>query len=236
VLADRGDGFGCGFGDYDKDGDLDIYVANGGANKLLRNELDSGAHWLEVGLVGLVSNTFGQGAKVHIVIDGASQMREICGAAGYASQGPLTAFFGLGSETVVDTLRIEWPSGAVQESISVACDQSLEVVEGGLSGLVDGDPVMPSALRLFPARPNPFTHGTLIRFDLPKATEVGLYVYDASGRLVRTIEGGTRKSAGYHRAFWDGYNEVGKRVAPGVYFCELSTQSAKMVQHVIMLK
>jgi hypothetical protein len=236
VVADAGEGFGCGFGDYDKDGDLDIYVANEGPNKLLRNELDSGGHWLEVGLVGIVSNTFGQGARVHIIIDGASQMREICGASGYASQGPLSAFFGLGPETVVDTLRIEWPSGAAQVLTSVACDQSLEVVEEGLSGLADNDPAKPSVMRLYPVKPNPFMHGTLIGFDLPRTSEVSLCIYDASGRLVRTILGGISQAAGRHTALWDGCNEVGRKVAPGVYFCELSSGSERSVRSLVLLK
>ena len=56
----------------------------------------------------------------------ARQMRQI--TAGSVSQ-ELEAHFGLGDATKVDTLRIEWPSGIVQELNDVAVDQILQVVE-----------------------------------------------------------------------------------------------------------
>ena len=84
-------------------------------------------------LDGRASNRSGIGAKVRALatINGQAiwQMREIsCGNA-ISGQNGLLAHFGLGNATNVTTLRIEWPSGIVQELPNVAANQSLTVVE-----------------------------------------------------------------------------------------------------------
>jgi hypothetical protein len=83
-------------------------------------------------LVGTVSNRSAIGAKVRVkaTIGGKTfwQMREINTGDGF-SAGPLDAHFGLGNATNIDTLRIEWPSGIVQEFQNVAPKQILTITE-----------------------------------------------------------------------------------------------------------
>ena len=128
----------CAWVDYDNDGDLDLFVTNGWleqfpqACELYRNEGNDN-HWLIVKLTGTISNRFGIGAKLRAraTINGENltQMREIqCGKNGQNGTD-LRAHFGLGDATVIDTLRIEWPSGIVQELHNVAVDQFLTVEE-----------------------------------------------------------------------------------------------------------
>jgi len=65
LLGIDGNEHGMAWGDYDGDGDLDIYVANaGGANALLRNDVSNGNQWLQVNLVGTTSNQSGIGICV----------------------------------------------------------------------------------------------------------------------------------------------------------------------------
>ncbi len=82
--------------------------------------------------MGTVSNRSAIGAKVRAkaTIGGKTfwQMREINTGDGF-SAGPLDAHFGLGDGTNVDTLRIEWPSGVVQEFQNVAPKQILTITE-----------------------------------------------------------------------------------------------------------
>jgi len=80
----------------------------------------------------------------------------------------------------------------------------------------------PAGFALRACGPNPFVNATVIRYELPRATDVALRVYDASGRLVRVIEE-ARRQAGNHARTWDGRDEAGRRVAPGVYFYRLDT-------------
>jgi len=136
VTADAGISYGCAWADYDNDGFLDLFVARGGdtfpsVNLLYRNNGNSNA-WLKVRLVGTVSNRSAIGAKVrvHATIGGKTfwQLREINTGDGF-SAGPLDAHFGLGDATNVDTLRIEWPSGTVQEFPNIAPKQTLTITE-----------------------------------------------------------------------------------------------------------
>lgn len=120
-------------GDYDNDGfqDLLMQYGYGSRNSLFRHNGNDN-HWLKVKLDGRASNRSGIGAKVRVqaTIGGRTfwQMREISGQ-GHGFDNGLLAHFGLGDATNVTALRIEWPSGIVQELQNVAPDQFLTVVE-----------------------------------------------------------------------------------------------------------
>ena len=235
-LKNTGMGFGTGWADYDKDGDLDIYLVNEGANKLFRNELAPGSHWLEVAPVGTATNASGIGARVRIVAGGVSRMREIGGASGFASQGPLTAWFGLGAVCTVDTVEVIWPaSGAGEVLTGIACDQTLEVVEDPLARVPDGD-MRPSSFMLHANRPNPFSSETAIRYDLPERSRVDLKIYDAAGRSVRVLLDGEYRDAGRHVSHWDGRNSGGKPAAPGIYFCRFTAGRHIQTRRLVLLR
>jgi len=142
VVNDGGASWGCAWADFDNDGDLDLFVANGGADAatpppaepsfLYRN--DGGTNsWFLVRLTGIASNRSAIGAKVRVLatIGGKSfwQLREVSGGGGWCSQNDLRAHFGLGDASQVDLLRIEWPSGIVQELTNVAPNQVLTITE-----------------------------------------------------------------------------------------------------------
>jgi hypothetical protein len=65
--------------------------------------------------------------------------------------------------------------------------------------------------------PNPFNPMTQIAFDVPKASRVTVTVYDASGRLVKTLVSETM-AAGQHEVRWNGQDSHGRSVSSGVYF------------------
>jgi glucose/arabinose dehydrogenase len=77
----------------------------------------------------------------------------------------------------------------------------------------------PSA-RTLRAAPNPFRAGTHLSFALPAEADVRLEIFDVSGRRLRTLAAG-RMAAGAHRSIWDGRNDAGATVAPGVYLARL---------------
>lgn len=84
-----------------------------------------------------------------------------------------------------------------------------------------GSQTLPRAFTLHPSRPNPFGGATTITFDVPTRTAVSLRIFDAGGRLVRTLVEGT-VGAGDHRSLWDGTDYAGRPVAPGIYFSALA--------------
>ena len=120
-------------GDYDRDGDLDVAIANwpnhpgpGERNQLFRNDHPPG-QWLQLALVGTASNRAAIGARVEAEIVLAGQRvtltREVRSAEGWRSQHSPTVHFGLGTATSVQVLRIFWPSGRELRLTNVAANQ-----------------------------------------------------------------------------------------------------------------
>ena len=71
------------------------------------------------------------------------------------------------------------------------------------------------------ASPNPFQDRVLLQLGPAVANAPALGVFDIQGRMVRTLERG-RLAGGEHLIEWDGTDDEGMTVAPGVYFCQLA--------------
>jgi hypothetical protein len=140
IVSDGGTSQSGSWGDYDRNGFLDLFVStsvNSGSppqHCFYHNDGNSNA-WLEVKCVGTRSNRSAIGAKVRVkaTIGGKQfwQLREISTGNGW-NQNALEAHFGLGNATNVETLRIEWPSGTVQEFRNVETRKYLTVTEPSL--------------------------------------------------------------------------------------------------------
>ena len=79
-------------------------------------------------------------------------------------------------------------------------------------------------------QPNPFNGTTALRFDLPRAEEVTLRIYEVSGRMVRTLTDRMHLAPGQHVVEWDGRDERGKPVSSGVYLYHLNAGSKSLVR------
>ncbi len=97
------------------------------------------------------------------------------------------------------------------DDVSVTTD-----IPTGADGYVT--PPARGASRLDPAYPNPFNPRTIIPFELAARDEVEMKIFDAAGRLVRTLVERVYEQ-GRHAAVWDGKDNRGAMVASGVYFC-----------------
>lgn len=132
-VTDNGTWIGAAWGDLNNDGFPDLFVGNLAGNNALYLNGGNSNNWLAVTCQGRVSNRSAIGAKVRIkaTIGNRSmwQLREISGGGGLASQNDLRAEFGLGNATNVDVVRVEWPSGTVQELTNVAPKQFLTIRE-----------------------------------------------------------------------------------------------------------
>lgn len=139
IQEGQDDAYG-GWADYDSDGFLDLFISNGfgglDQNLLYHND-GNGNQWLKVKLVGMASNRSGIGAKVRVSAvlnpnlnsNPAWQMREISGNSASSGWQGLVAHFGAGQAAIIDTVRVEWPSGLVQEIHGVAPKQFLTITE-----------------------------------------------------------------------------------------------------------
>jgi len=77
---------------------------------------------------------------------------------------------------------------------------------------------------IFKVRPNPVRSGAHISYALERAGGARLEVYDATGRLVKTIASGMHK-AGTYTAAWDSKDIAGRLVPSGVYYCRLTADA-----------
>ena len=119
-------------------------------------------------------------------------------------------------------------------AIDLSGNESDAVPPESTTGL-DG-PVIPEAFALHQNTPNPITGSTTIRYDVPTAAgHIKLRVFDASGRLVRTLLDG-EGTTGRNGIFWDGTDERGRRVASGVYYYRLETEHRVMIRKTVVLR
>ena len=121
---------GAAYGDYDKDGDPDLLITeNDGPVHLWRNDSQAG-RWLRVQIEGTDSNRDGYGTLITAAVGALRMERRIRSGSSYLSQSESVATFGLGQAAQVDTLWIQWPSGAVVQFENIEADQVLFVREG----------------------------------------------------------------------------------------------------------
>ena len=118
---------GACFGDYDDDGDLDLFVVNmNDAPSLLRNDGGNDQNWLAVQLFGTRDNRDAIGAKVHLETAGNSQFRTVNTAASYMSCNDIRVHFGLADQRQAN-IEITWPDGTAESIRQVPANKLLVV-------------------------------------------------------------------------------------------------------------
>jgi enediyne biosynthesis protein E4 len=133
------------FADFDADGFVDVYEQNyyDQPGQLYRNQGrtdGNGDHWLSVRLVGAGpgpigtllhgTNRDGVGARLTLTSASGTQYRQIIDGTSLGAGNQLAAHFGLGADTQVASLRINWPSGYTQTFTNLPVDQRDVITEG----------------------------------------------------------------------------------------------------------
>jgi hypothetical protein len=181
------------WGDYDNDGFMDVFVTSSiGANALYHNRGNTN-HWIKLSLRGVASNASALGAMVRVKanIRGQTiwQMRQV--TSGGWPQDDIRPNFGLGDATNAELVRIEWPSGIVQELQNVAANQFITVVES--QGYTGAAPQFNGAVKT--------AGGLELSFNEPAAG--ARYIVEASTNLVTWTKLLARTSAGGTSQFTD---------------------------------
>lgn len=117
--------------DFNRDGRMDFVVTHlGESSALMLNQTSASNHWLQLQLVGTVSERDAIGAKIEIVFDGHRSTEWVIAGDGYLCKNEPIISFGLLSATEVDQMWVTWPTGTKQVFQGIAANQRLLVIEG----------------------------------------------------------------------------------------------------------
>jgi Tfp pilus assembly protein PilF len=106
---------GAAFGDFNRDGRIDILVTRLNESPLvLRNVSPGAGNWIRFALKGTRSNRDAIGARLEIETEHGRQWNRVNTCIGYAGSSERAVHFGIGAAERVRTLRIRWPSGSAQ--------------------------------------------------------------------------------------------------------------------------
>jgi len=99
---------------------------------------------------------------------------------------------------------------------------------------------LPEVTALLANYPNPFNPETWLPYQLSEDANVQIRIYSSVGHLVRTLDLGFQNSGFYLRkdsaAYWDGRNDVGERLASGVYFYQLIAGDYTAIRRLVIRK
>ncbi len=146
---------GSAFGDFDDDGDVDVYINSGGpanlANTIEQNYLllnqGNDNHWVKVALTGVVSNRQAVGARIHAVTtSGRDIWTDLSAGKGFGNTDSPVRQLGLGTEDGLDRIEVLWPSGLHQTLLAPDIDTRHDVIETGI--LVQGVPQLGGTVEL----------------------------------------------------------------------------------------
>ena len=104
---------GCVYADFDNDGDLDLVINAINEPVIFLENTSVGTNYISIKFNGPKTNSFGIGAKV-ILYGSEMQVQENFPTKGYLSTVPSKLYFGLGKDSIVDSLKVRWPDGKVQ--------------------------------------------------------------------------------------------------------------------------
>lgn len=128
-------------GDTDNDGFPEIAVNNINHDNIFlwKNTSTSGNNWIKVKLEGTESNRDGIGSKIEISVNGEKQYRyTLCGE-GYLSQNSSSEFFGIGSATAVDYIKVKWLSGIEDILYDVSVNEEINIIERSTLSILEND-------------------------------------------------------------------------------------------------
>ncbi|MDZ7261032.1 MAG: T9SS type A sorting domain-containing protein, partial [candidate division KSB1 bacterium] len=106
--------------------------------------------------------------------------------------------------------------------------------------LASASEALPETFDLSQNYPNPFSAAgikseTRISYQLPRASQVSLKIYNTLGQLIKTLVD-QKKEAGFHTTFWDGRDEQGRMVASGIYFYQLKAKDFIQTRKMLWLR
>ncbi len=238
LIANNNEAHGCTWGDYDRDGDEEVFIANGfntNENDALFSNDGNLNNWITINCIGMTSNRSALGAKLRVkaVINGRAvwQMRELAQQTGAYGHNSLEAHFGLGDAVMIDSLRVFWPSQRVENFVALASNRFITITEGdGLTAVSARAVEVPENFALLQNYPNPFNPSTVIRYRLDIAQHVTLKIFDVHGRELTTLIDAVQAAGEHNLRF-----VPPARFSSGVYFYRLQTPTVQLTRKMLFV-
>ena len=124
---------GSAYGDLDNDGDLDLVINNVNMPAFIYENksttLLKDHHFLTINLVGEGLNTFALGSKVNLYSKNKIYYQELAPMRGFMSSVDYRLNFGLGMDSIIDSLIIEWPDDRQTKLYQVETNKFLSVFQ-----------------------------------------------------------------------------------------------------------
>jgi hypothetical protein len=219
------------WGDFNNDGFLDLYLNNNGTeNRLYQSNAGNSNKWIILKMQGVNSCRSAVGTRVTIKTGSLTQIREVEGGSGGKGQNSLPIEFGLGTASIIDTLRVKWTSGLVQNFTNVQPNRIISIIEGQPLDITSENKNIPANYKLQQNYPNPFNPETKIRFEIPKSSFVSLKIFDLLGKEVRTVVNKNLTAGEYE------FNFNSENLNSGIYFYKLTAGNFVQTKKMLMIK
>lgn len=252
-LASMFAGYGVATADLNRDGWLDMVLANNGSQdaiEFFQNDNQNDNHWVQFKLESTTGNRSAIGARVEVRCEGQLFVDEVIAGSGYSSQNSLTLHFGLAAYDLIDSLTIRWSSGNVSVFERIATDTLYTIIENETK--IPAVPIpsieqpIPSieqsissieqieSVGFFLISPNPFSTEVQIPLLLSKSQVIQLDIINLNGQMVKNLSKG-KLNADEHVFIWNGRDDSGHSVSKGIYYCRLMTETGIAVQKLIKM-
>ena len=187
----------------------------------------------------LVASNFGKTGEnpADVNKDGAVDIVDLVLVAGALGSGAAAPSAWSSDQTVVltrDEVVLWLRAARAMKQLTPAYQRGILFLEQLLAALT------PKETALLPNYPNPFNPETWIPYQLVEPAHVSISIYAADGRVVRILNLGHQSIGIYHHrsraAYWDGKNEVGEKVASGIYFYTFTAGSFTATRKMLIRK
>ncbi len=201
--------FSNAIGDFNNDGVADIMVVNQGDfhSQLWKSHLPlSPKNYLKIKLVGILSNQDAIGTRIEAFTGGLYQMRYTHCGIGFLGQNSGTEILGLLDHSILDSIRITWPTGHVDVLKDVLVNQTLLITEGSTTNdviHVDPDITIISSTS-FPSNLHRFS--SIDIFPNPASETIRLPEISAGSYRINNLDGKLAQSGDLN-----GKNEINIR-------------------------
>ena len=120
--------------DWDRDGDLDLWISNRNAPQVrfLRNDVPGDHHFIALRLRGTTCNRDAIGARVEVVLRDESRrlVKTLRAGDGFLAQNSKWVHFGLGKNAEIEQVSVRWPGGDTERFSGLTADGRFLLVQG----------------------------------------------------------------------------------------------------------